>query len=243
MSSFMKNMFDQSQEPSGEEIKINEDLEDMPLPEGVAMPNPDEMLRQAERMAEQGSPTTPRPSQIGFSTEHQRHSSLEDINDEDQDLGYPGETDGSDEREVRLDPDVISVATDVNRHGRDIDDLRTQIRGLNRKIEVLPDFDMTTRKMENKISSIAEHLAELSRAIGSLQTSMNLYQTKTSSAIADVERRAALNMLSKDVKPDEDLVPPPDMISSEITIDQSLRATGSDKQPVKQKKKISLSDW
>jgi hypothetical protein len=239
----MKNMFDQDPKKGDDETKINEEMEEMPLPEGAEMPDPEEMLRQAEKMAERGSPTTPRPSQHGFSSEHQRHSSLEDIHDEDQDLGYPGETDGSDEREARLDPDVISVATDVNRHGRDIDDLRTQIRGLNRKIEVLPDFDMTTRKMENKISSIAERLSELSKAIGSLQMSMNLYQTKTSSAIADVERRAALNMLNKDAKPDEELVPPPDMISSEIIIDQSLRAGESSKQPQKQKKKISLSDW
>jgi len=232
MAEFLKSMSDwaipSNNEPSDEPKVFNSEMDELPLPEGEEMPPLSDILKTAKSVVLEDSPTTPRPG-LGISTgssnvNNSNHSTPTEEND---DIGH----------------DVLSVTSDLNRQSQELESLRTAIREINNKLNVLPGLDIGFRKLQTTTDELARKIEHTSSGLTNLQKSFNLHQSAIANKIADVERRAATKQLTLDPKPLEMEEIPPDMVS----VSRPFTSVGSTEPnpspPIVKKKKADMSGW
>lgn len=273
---FFKKAFEANTDDNPPEPAVNTELDEDPLPEGVDMPSTESMLDVIAQVEE--SPTTPRPSASRpteprspfddmFDEPGSQQSVYDDPADVDDLPADPSDSPPQSSGNIGLglgqmkdiDPDVVSVTTDVNRHGRELDNLSSQVRLILSKMELIPTLDSSIRSLNalvnelrtsvtaqekqlkdavNKSDSYKTDITALSHRVTGLTRAFNKYQTDTASAIANVERRAATNQLRAEPEPNVDLIPPEEVSSANLAPVQPERERVPEKSVT-----VDLSGW
>lgn len=203
---------------------FNSEMDDIDLPEGAEFPTPEALLEVTEKIDK-------RLEESG----NEGQSSVEsDPNSSSQSPEDPG-TDGAHDATE----DVLSIATDVNRHDADIEHLTSRVRSLESQLEAIPALDIRLRKIEESASESISRLNSISSVLTDLRASFNTYQSNTANKIADVERRAAQKQLRTNPPVPSSAVVPP----SEVSISRT-GVPDPEQTPTAVKPRVAdLSDW
>jgi len=253
---------------------INSEMDDLPLPEGADLPSAEDTRKTIElvnlQMNKIGAPTSDEFVPMAVNTAvgdqssvsadktpvQQRPAVKEPTELIRQSSSYyetpVGESSGPDSdqddhllSEDRL--DVLSAASEVSGHRKQLRRLTTQLAQLDAKVDNMVSMDSKIRKLESTLSEHTTRLDSISTSFSNLSKSFTMYQTNMASKIADVERRHATKQLSVDAPTTDNFVVPPsdiDIVRDTVTLPVTGPALPSSiAAPKIQKKRADLSGW
>jgi uncharacterized coiled-coil protein SlyX len=156
-------------------VELNNELDDMALPEDVVMPpieeikktiaTVDTLEKAAASATTPKAPTLPRVNTNVSTVDPGDHSPT---------------------------VDMLSVTSEMNRNSHVLQELMTDMSILKGQVTVLPTLDARLAKLEKMLVESASKIAAFSDSLTNNQQSMSRFQSDMARKISDVERRAAL---------------------------------------------------
>lgn len=227
-----------SDETHNEQPETTDDLE---LPEGAVVPSPD-VLKEAISRADQEltTPIAKRPTAAAMDSSANIMKTVTRESGDSPDTQLETQDDPND--------DVLSMATDVNRHSRVLTDMRSAMEKMARQLNIIPEIDARIRTLTTKNDELESTIKRLTTDLSQVKQSFNMYQSSTANKIADVERRAAEHQLRIDVPAStDDVIPPLELnVERDQVTSMNRQSDTLPSQPItveKKKKVANLSDF